>query len=274
MPELPEVETVVRDLRPLVVGRRIRAVRLGSKKLREPWQPKWNAAVAGTRIEAIRRRGKWIIMELARRGDSPRLLVHLGMTGRFTTEPQEPAIHRHLAFELDGGVEVQFFDPRRFGSVTFHASEAGLQTHFEAKGLGPEPEELHVVAFSVAACNTARNVKSFLLDQGVVAGLGNIYVNEACFFAGINPLRIAGTLTRTECRRLVSAIKAVIRRAIRNRGTTLADEGYLGGGFQNRLRVYGRGGEGCRKCASTIQRTVVSSRATYYCPACQPASQE
>jgi formamidopyrimidine-DNA glycosylase len=272
MPELPEVETVVRDLRPLAVGRMIRAVRHGKKKLRVPWQPSWNAKIAGSRIEAIRRRGKWIVLELLNepRGSSPRLLAHLGMTGRLTTIPQAPASHCHIVFELDDGVEIQFFDPRRFGSIAFHEGEADLQSLFKEKRLGPEPEHLNVVGFSVLACNTSRNLKSILLDQRVVAGIGNIYANEACFLAQIHPLRQGASLTRTECQRLVRAIKAVIRRAIRHRGTTLEDEGFLGGAYQNRLSVYGRTSQDCRNCRSAIERIVVSGRATYFCPACQP----
>ena len=145
---------------------------------------------------------------------------------------------------------------------------------FERKKLGPEPEDLQVVGFSVAVCNTARNLKTLLLDQRVVAGVGNIYANEACFVSKLHPLRRGATLTRTECQRLVQSIKTVIRRAIRHRGTTLPDGGYLGGGFQNRLYVYDRAGQGCRTCSAAIERIVVANRATYYCPACQPIALE
>ncbi len=321
MPELPEVETVVRDLRPLAVGRIIRAVRSGKKKLRTPWKPAWNARIAGMRIEGIRRRGKWIIVELAspnlsplgrarrsdaasigtagegRLGDSTddpspglrtasavrkppspqreegslRLLVHLGMTGRFSTVAHEPAAHRHLVLTLDDGAEIHFFDPRRFGSITLHESETDLQKHFQRMRLGPEPLDLRLVPFCVAVINTTRNLKAILLDQQIVAGLGNIYVNESCHLAKVHPSRRGNTLTQSECRRLVQSIKDVIRKAIQRRGTTLADEGYLGGGFQKRLRAYDRAGQPCRGCStSLIERIVISGRATYFCPTCQP----
>jgi len=274
MPELPEVETVVRDLRPLVVGRTIRAVRYGSKKLREPWQPKWNARVAGTRIEAIRRRGKWIVVELARRADAPRLLVHLGMTGQFTAVPaaQERPDHLHVAFELDRGRELRFRDPRRFGCLTWHSDEAAVQSRFTEVGLGPEPFAIDGAYFRQAVRKSARTLKAILLDQGVLAGVGNIYADEACSVSQLHPKRRGASLTLAEADRLRAAIEAVLAKAITHRGSTIRD--YVGGsglrgGFQNEFRVYGRTGEPCLACAAPIECVRLSGRASHYCPACQ-----
>src|SRR6185437_10447119 len=247
MPELPEVETVVRDLRPLAVGRSIRAVRHGRKKLRVPWQPAWNAKVAGTRIEAIRRRGKWIVMELISRdpesaegsaNNAPRLLVHLGMTGQFTVvgaDSDEPD-HLHVVFELDGRRELRFRDPRRFGSVVLYADEAAIAAKFDDIGLGPEPFGISAGYFRETVRKSARSLKAILLDQSVLAGVGNIYADEACSLAALHPRRRGSSLTWAEADRLREAIEVVLKKAIARRGSSIRD--YVGGsgqrgGYQN-----------------------------------------
>jgi formamidopyrimidine-DNA glycosylase len=314
MPELPEVETVVRDLRPLVVGRTVRAVRNGKRKLRKPWKPAWNEAVAGCRIEAIRRRGKWIIIDLTPRppsdltppppsrfgkgepikapsplrgggggerslspprlGEGSKLLVHLGMTGQFTAvgaaEPQPD--HLHLVFELDEGTELRFRDQRRFGSVTYYPDEAAVLRYFAETGLGPEPFGLDPAHMYHAVRTTARTLKAILLDQRVVAGVGNIYADEACFLARLHPRRRGKTLTYAEVDRLREAVEAVLTRAIDRRGSTIRD--YVGGsglrgGFQNEFAVYGRTGEPCGVCETAIACVRLSGRASHFCPGCQ-----
>ena len=205
MPELPEVETVVRDLHPLLAGRTIAGVRQSKHKLRRPWKPAWNVKVAGSRVEAVRRRGKWILIDLGAEpnpptpfpkkeggaskspsprgggvgeGSSPSLRVHLGMTGQFTVVPAttpEPD-HLHVVFALDNGHELRFRDQRRFGSAEFFADRAALETDMNAE-LGPEPFDIDADYFRTAVQGTGRNLKAILLDQTIVAGVGNIYAD-------------------------------------------------------------------------------------------------
>jgi formamidopyrimidine-DNA glycosylase len=292
MPELPEVETVVRDLRPLVVGRTVAAVRHSKKKLRRAWNPDWDAAVVGCRVEAVRRRGKWIVIELASRVShdggsshrnpcrdwhgSPRLVVHLGMSGQFTAvEPTEPhPDHLHLVFDL-GGRELRLRDPRRFGSAAYFPDEAAVEAFFAETGLGPEPFGLDPDHFRRAARKSGRTLKAILLDQTVVAGVGNIYADEACFRAALHPRRKGKSLTIAEADRLREAIEAVLTGAIELRGSTIRD--YVGGsglrgGFQDNFAVYGRTGEPCGVCGTPIGCVRLSGRASHYCPSCQRGS--
>lgn len=274
MPELPEVETVVRDLRPLAVGRTIRAVRNGSKKLRVPWKPSWNAKLKGMRIDAIRRRGKWIVIELNGDTKRPRLLVHLGMTGQFTVvDAAHPAPdHLHVVFELDDGCELRFRDPRRFGCVTLHADDAAVEAHFQTISLGPEPFGIDGNAFFNKVRRSARTLKAILLDQSVVAGVGNIYADEACSLAGLHPRRRGTSLSVDQIDRLREAIETVLHKAIAGRGSTIRD--YVGGsglrgGYQSEFRVYGRTGEPCLACTAPIECVRLSGRSSHYCPKCQ-----
>lgn len=273
MPELPEVETVVRDLRPMTVGRSIVAVRHGKRKLRTPWNAKWNAKLAGTRIEAIRRRGKWIVVDLG----APRLLVHLGMTGQFTAVPAaEPeADHVHLVFALDDRQELRFRDVRRFGSATLFPDAAMVDAFFMESELGPEPFDIDADYFRTAVRKSSRNLKALLLDQTLLAGVGNIYADEACFRAKLHPRRPGQSLTFAEVDRLRAAIETVLTRAIEGRGSTIRD--YVGGsglrgGFQNEHAVYGRTGEPCVTCDAPIECMRLAGRSSHYCPTCQNGS--
>jgi formamidopyrimidine-DNA glycosylase len=297
MPELPEVETVVRDLRPLVVGRTVTAVRAGERKLRTPWRPEWAASVVGGRIEGVRRRGKWIVMELASRprerpeatqnqprrtpaadaAGSPRLIVHLGMTGQFTAveATTEPPDHLHLVFELDRGRELRFRDVRRFGSATVLPDAAAVEAFFEEAGLGPEPFGLDPEYFRAAVRGSTRTLKAILLDQRVVAGVGNIYADEACFRARLNPARRGKALTAADADRLREAVEAVLTTAIEHRGSTIRD--YVGGsgergGFQDAHAVYGRTGEPCPACGAAVRCVRLSGRSSHFCPVCQAHS--
>jgi formamidopyrimidine-DNA glycosylase len=276
MPELPEVETVVRDLRPLLVGRTITGVRQSKRKLRRPWKPDWNADVTGTRVEAIRRRGKWILIALASRkpqANTPLLRVHLGMTGQFTvtsaTEPEPD--HLHIVFALDNANELRLRDQRRFGSAEYFPNRVALETEMNAE-LGPEPFGLDAEYFRTAVRGTKRNLKALLLDQQIVAGVGNIYADEACFRAKLHPGRPGKSLSPDECDRLREAIEAVMMRAIESRGSTIRD--YVGGsglrgGFQNEFAVYGRTDEPCPACETAIRCARYAGRSSHYCPACQ-----
>jgi formamidopyrimidine-DNA glycosylase len=274
MPELPEVETVVRDLRPLLAGRTIRAVRCSAKKLRHPWLPAWNEVVAGAKIEAVRRRGKWIIVDLHRKPDRPRLLVHLGMTGQFTAVPrsQETPDHLHVVFELDKNRELRFRDPRRFGCVTLHPNEESLQAKLGEAALGPEPFGVDAAYFREAVRRSARCLKAILLDQSILAGVGNIYADEACSISGLHPKRRGTSLKLVEADRLREAVEAVLTKAIDRRGSTIRD--YVGGsglrgGMQHEFRVYGRTGDPCLACSAPIACVRLAGRSSHYCPSCQ-----
>ncbi len=271
MPELPEVETVVRDLRPLLTGRTITAVRRGKLKLRRPWAAAADALVVGAAVAGLRRRGKWILLDLA---GGQALRVHLGMTGQLTVAPAAEADpdHLHFGFRLDGPGELRFRDPRRFGSVEFCPSAADAAAALDAV-MGPEPFGLDPPAFRAAVGGTGRNLKAVLLDQAVVAGVGNIYADEACFRAGLHPARTGNSLTAAECDRLRVAIEAVLARAIEGRGSTIRD--YVGGSglrgaFQHEHAVYGRAGEPCPACAAAVACVRLAGRSSHYCPNCQP----
>jgi formamidopyrimidine-DNA glycosylase len=270
MPELPEVETVVRDLRPLLVGRQLLNLELGVA-LRRPWDEEWTPHVIGRTVEAIQRRGKWIILELNSTG---RILVHLGMTGQFTVvEASQPRPdHLHVVFSLDVGRELRFRDTRRFGSVEYYANAQVLDA-FLAERLGPEPFEIPIEHFRNALQKTARTLKAILLDQTVVAGVGNIYADEALHRSGLHPESRGRDLTQKQILKLKEMITLVITHAIENRGSTIRD--YIGGSglkgeFQNEFRVYGRTGEPCLACEEPIEMVRVAGRSSHYCPKCQP----
>ncbi len=271
MPELPEVETIVRDLRPLLVGRRILGIEVSKKPLRRKWSRAWNASIIGRSANAIGRRGKWILIDLG----EPWLLVHLGMTGQFTVAPADVsrASHTHLVFHLDDGNELRFRDIRRFGSAALFPNRAKLDGHLATMRLGPEPFELEASAFHASLRATNRNLKAILLDQTVIAGVGNIYADESTFEAGLHPTTIGKRVRADQAANLCRAIVSVLTHAIEKRGASIRD--YVGGsglkgGFQDEFRVYGRTGEPCIQCATPIERIVLGGRSTHYCPTCQP----
>ncbi len=270
MPELPEVETVVRDLRPLVVGRHITSVRHGSRSLRKPWDAAWNARLVGSRIAGIRRRGKWIVLDAG----SPHLLVHLGMTGQSTVVPSAEAErdHVHLVFALEDQNELRFRDIRRFGSATLFPDADALEACFAEACLGPEPFQVDAIYFRNAFRKSTRNLKALLLDQTLLAGVGNIYADESCFRAKLHPQRTGTSLSNAEADRLRAAIEIVLTCAIERRGSTIRD--YVGGsglrgGYQNEFAVYGRTGEACHACGTIIECMRLAGRATHYCGSCQ-----
>ena len=270
MPELPEVETVVRDLRPLLAGRTIRAVRQSRKKLRRPWKAEWNSAAIGLRVEAVRRRGKWILIDLT---GAQLLRVHLGMSGQFTVVPADEteSDHLHLAFVLDNETELRFRDPRRFGCAELFSDRQGVERAMNGE-IGPEPFGLDADYFREAIRGTARNLKAVLLDQTIIAGVGNIYADEALFRARLHPGRLGKSLMPAECDRLRKAVEAVLTRAIESRGSSIRD--YVGGsglrgGFQNEFAVYGRTDEACRNCRAPLKCARLAGRSSHYCPCCQ-----
>jgi formamidopyrimidine-DNA glycosylase len=272
MPELPEVETVVRDLRPRLVGRTIAGLKVSRKPLRMKWSRQWNAKLVGRRVRAVERRGKWIILDL----DDPWLLVHLGMTGQFVVTPRAcpRENHTHLVFTLDdAGHELRFRDIRRFGCATLFPTRAELDAFFVASKLGPEPFDVDRAYWRRAFAKTHRNLKAILLDQRVVAGVGNIYADEASFEARLHPTLLGVELTTGQIERLRQAVATVLTRAIERRGSSIRN--YVGGSglkgeYQDEFRVYGRTGEPCRRCETPIARIVLAGRATHFCSRCQP----
>ncbi|HTU93332.1 MAG TPA: bifunctional DNA-formamidopyrimidine glycosylase/DNA-(apurinic or apyrimidinic site) lyase [Gemmataceae bacterium] len=272
MPELPEVETVVRDLRPSLTGRRLARVRQSSRQaLRTRWRPAWSAAVAGQRIESVGRRGKWILVTLA---NESILVVHLGMTGQLTVGPAALPLadHTHLIFDLDDEQQLRFRDIRRFGSVTLFLSRQALEDFFAASRLGPEPFDVAAKHWRDCLRGSKRCLKAVLLDQSVVAGVGNIYADEALFEARLHPSRLACDLDNAEADRLRRAVVTVLRRGIERRGASIRN--YVGGSglqgkYQNEFRVYDRTGEPCLRCSAAIERLRLASRSSHFCPVCQ-----
>ena len=273
MPELPEVETVARDLRSALVGHRIEAVRLARDDvLRTPAPAVFSQVLAGQSVTSVDRRGKFILLGMDGGDD---LMVHLGMTGHLLVcEADVPeARHTHMRAKLDDGRELRFDDSRRFGRIAY-GSRASLEASRALPPLGIEPlsdefteHELHRLLHG-----STRTLKAALLDQARVAGLGNIYIDEACFAAGVRPTRRCNRLTRADVRALHAAIQATLRRAIVNRGSSVDDYRDVWnaqGNHQEALQVYGRGGLPCLHCATLLKSTVTGGRTTVYCPRCQ-----
>jgi formamidopyrimidine-DNA glycosylase len=272
VPELPEVETVVRDLRPLLLGRRLASVEVSGLALRRPWLAEWEKALVGRRVRDVRRRGKWIVAELE---GGPHLVFHLGMTGQLVVtaaKAPRPA-HTHLLMRLDrGGRELRFTDIRRFGSASLFASAADVEQFFTAAGLGPEPFALDPGLWRDRLAGTTRNLKAVLLDQRVVAGVGNIYADESLYAARLHPRRRGRDLKPAEADRLRQAIVTVLNRAIERRGSSIRN--YVGGsglrgGFQEEHSVYGRTGRPCPSCGAKIRCVRLAGRSTHFCPRCQ-----
>lgn len=274
VPELPEVETVTRDLRPRLLGRRFAAVRRTSPHtLRQPWRAEWVPLLTGRVVREMSRRGKWIVTAC---DQGLFLLVHLGMTGQFTVGPAErPQLdHTHLLFSLDDGAEdLRFRDIRRFGCALVLEGQLAVVDFFRANGMGPEPFDLDPATWRSALAGTRRCLKAVLLDQSVVAGVGNIYADESLFRARLHPGRRACDLAAAEADRLREAIALVLQSAIGKGGSTIRD--YVGGsglmgGFQDEFAVYGRTGEPCPCCAERIVVCRLAGRSTHSCPNCQP----
>ena len=294
MPELPEVETVRSGLEPVLRGRRFARVEQRRKDLRFPLPERFAERLTGRRVSRLDRRAKYILVHL---DGGEVLAVHLGMTGRFsvrrpgngtsrplgeyTYEPGGDAKHDHLVFTMTGGAVVTYNDVRRFGYMVLIA-EADLAHDAFFEGLGVEPlgAELTPAFLARRAHGRKVDLKALLMDQRIIAGLGNIYVCEALFRAGLDPWKSASRLaTKTgkptpAAERLVPHIKAVLADAIRAGGSTLRDykqaDGSIGT-FQKKFAVYGRSGERCAKpgCRGSVRRKVQGGRSTFYCPTCQ-----
>jgi formamidopyrimidine-DNA glycosylase len=272
VPELPEVETVVREIRPDLEGRRITGVTLSDAPLRNPWDAAWAPRLLGKTVRDVSRRGKWIVVALK---DGERLLFHLGMTGQMTVVPVDEPVkpHTHVTLNLSPGkCELRFCDIRRFGGVLLHHDEARLSEFFREAALGPEPFDLDADYWRQRLSATERCLKAVLLDQRVVAGVGNIYADESLFEARLHPARLASGLTAPEADRLRRAVAVVLTRAIEKRGSSIRN--YVGGSglrgsYQDEFRAYKRTGKPCRRCRTPITATRLAGRSTHYCPGCQ-----
>ncbi len=277
MPELPEVETVRRGLVPVLEGRRLTRVIARRADLRRPLPPDLGQRLTGRRVERLERRAKYLLWRIEG-GDV--VILHLGMSGRvkvFTADPPAEERHDHLIFETEDGVVVRFCDPRRFGSLDL-SSAADLAGHPLLRDLGVEPLEPGFDAAYLARRLAGKTgpIKAALLDQRVIAGLGNIYVCEALFRAGISPLRRAGSIVGIRATRLAAAIRSVLGEAIAAGGSSLRDhrrpDGELGY-FQHSFAVYDREGHACPACAQGacpgVRRIVQAGRSTFYCSARQ-----
>ncbi|HWR15538.1 MAG TPA: bifunctional DNA-formamidopyrimidine glycosylase/DNA-(apurinic or apyrimidinic site) lyase [Terriglobales bacterium] len=268
MPELPEVETVARGLQKHIAGDTIDSVWIGARHQPLKSSPdEIAAALEGARIDCARRVGKHIAIDLHRNGsESGQWIVHLGMTGRMlVTTPDAPIDkHTHLIAKLHSGRELRFIDPRMFGKLAV--------TREAFKAPGSEPLDIGFEIFVNLFRGRKTPIKSALLNQSLLSGVGNIYADESLARAGVRPRRRAASLTRNDLRRLYDALQKVLREAIKLGGSSVSD--YVGaegerGFFQIRHLVYGREGEPCRKCKTPIKRIVISGRSSHYCPTCQ-----
>ncbi|MDB5480193.1 MAG: mutM [Caulobacteraceae bacterium] len=286
MPELPEVETVRRGLAPHLIGRRLVRVAMNRPDLRFPLPEGFVQRLTGARVTGLTRRGKYILAALDR---DETLVMHLGMTGRFVVEaegvsdtpgefalaaPADPK-HAHVIFETDGGGALTYFDARRFGFMDL-IETAGLESHPRFAAMGPEPlgDGFDAAYLARAFAGRRQGPKTLLLDQSVVAGLGNIYVCEALHRARVSPLRPAANIGPRARAALVRSIRAVLEEAIAAGGSTLRDyasvEGSMGY-FQHDFQVYGREGQACpnARCGGVVTRLVQAGRSTFHCPVCQ-----
>jgi formamidopyrimidine-DNA glycosylase len=270
MPELPEVETVARGLAAVLPGRTFIGVKVGwPRTVAFPSPEDLKRQIAGRRVVSVGRRGKYVVLTL----DEGYLLVHLKMSGRLMVVPSDapPDPYAHTLFALDNGQQLRFRDVRKFGRV--YLVDDPLQI---TGSLGPEPlaKDFTLDDFRHLLERRTGRLKSLLLNQEFLAGLGNIYADEALFVARLHPLRRANTLSVDDQARLYNAIRDVLDRAIAGRGTTLDDSGYVdangqAGEYQSKIAVYGRTGEPCLVCQTAISRLVVGGRSTHFCPTCQ-----
>jgi formamidopyrimidine-DNA glycosylase len=264
VPELPEVETERGRLAARLEGKRLAAVRIDDARLTRPDDPALVAArLEGDRVVAVERHGKYILIRLERGAG---LLVHLRMTGGFR---YEPATHERAVLELDDGTRIAYRDIRRFGTWLL-LDEGEPERHLAIKN-GPEPLGRGFTTAFLAGRLAGRRapLKSAILDQRTVAGLGNIYADEALWHARVNPLREAGDLSAEEVAALREGIRRALELGIRRQGADLGDGAYAGGRMQKEFKVYGREGEPCDRCGTPIAKARVGGRGTWFCPACQ-----
>ncbi len=269
MPELPEVETTKRGLEPHIVGEQVLSVGIHQKQLRWEIPSHISTTIKGKFIKKISRRAKYILIKFS----NGTLVIHLGMSGSISVVPSGEALKKHHHFELilDNATSMRFHDPRRFGSIFWQKNNELLSLF---NNLGPEPlsSEFNDSTLYQSSRGKKKNIKTFIMDSNIVAGIGNIYASESLFLAGISPKRIAGKTSKKRYKVLTQSIKQILSEAINNGGTTLNDFSNIDGEpgyFSQVLSVYGRNDMPCNRCDGTIKRIVQNQRASYYCPRCQ-----
>ena len=271
MPELPEVETIRRQLAPLVQGRRLERVEILDARWSRPLAPRELAdALEGRRVESLGRRGKYLVWDLE---EDVHLVQHLRMTGAVLCDPDPEPLHTRVRMDLGQGRRLAIVDPRRFGTGELLLGGKALEEFFAVR-LGLEPLDVRFTAEHLRGLARGRTapIKAFLLDQRRIAGVGNIYADEALFRAGIHPLRPAGRLSLEQYTRLRETTIAALQAGIEARGATIDDFRHVDGvrgSFQNQFLVHRREGEPCGKCGTTIVKMVVAGRGTYVCETCQ-----
>ncbi len=283
MPELPEVETVVRGLQQTVLGRQIMSVTLGKTDFIDD-PAALEQHLPGRRIEAVERYGKFMLLRLSGSAGSARaaengdaapasLLVHLGMTGQIAPSPATQPLekHTHVCLLLDDGRELRYVDARRFGRIAF-LTEAPLAE--ELTGFGADPLEVSKEEFANRICGRRARIKALLLDQSVLRGVGNIYADESLWRAKIHPGQLGAKLSRKHAEKLRRVLQDILQKAIVMRGSSISDfldaEGEPGE-YQRHHRAYGREGKNCYRCKTRIRRGIVAGRSSYFCPRCQPS---
>jgi formamidopyrimidine-DNA glycosylase len=276
LPELPEVETVRRDLDPALTGRRIKSVVVTrDRAVRRQPHEEFVALLRGRTFARVRRHGKFLIFDL---DDGDAMIGHLRMSGqlRIASRRDEMAKHTHVVIDLDNGSQLRFVDPRTFGELFIDTLEGDRPTAL--RSLGPDAiARISDAAFHARLVGGRRmsTVKAALLDQSTVAGIGNIYADEALFAARVHPLRIAPSITLDESAAIRSQVQKILRAAIKSRGTTFDDFAYVDAyGRRGRFapKVYGREGKPCVRCGTAVEKLVVAQRGTHVCPACQPCA--
>ncbi|MFU6374414.1 bifunctional DNA-formamidopyrimidine glycosylase/DNA-(apurinic or apyrimidinic site) lyase [Pseudomonas otitidis] len=269
MPELPEVETTRRGIAPYLEGQRVSRVVVRERRLRWPIPEDLDVRLSGQRFVAVERRAKYLLLQ----AETGTLISHLGMSGslRLVEAGLEAARHEHVDIELESGLALRYTDPRRFGALLWSLDPHG---HELLRNLGPEPLTEAFDGDRLFSLSRGRSmaVKPFIMDNAVVVGVGNIYATEALFAAGIDPRREAGSVSRARYLKLAGEIKRILANAIERGGTTLRD--FVGGDgqpgyFQQELFAYGRGGDFCKVCGSTLREVRLGQRASVYCPRCQ-----
>jgi len=274
MPELPEVETTKRGIQPHLEGRIITSLIVRQPKLRWPIPAELNSYISNQTILCVSRRGKYIGIHTA----TGTVIIHLGMSGSLylVAAGTAPLFHDHVDMCLNNGQWLRYTDPRRFGSILWHenTNDTDWRTHTLLASLGPEPltDEFNADYLIKRAKGKTQAIKTFIMNSKQVVGVGNIYANEALFSAGINPHTKAGVIKPKQFMLLVECIKTVLSKAIEQGGTTLKD--FVGGDgkpgyFKQSLNVYGRAGEACTTCSSTLEETRLGQRSTVFCPKCQ-----
>lgn len=272
MPELPEVENVKNGLTKLIIGKKIMAVDiLWNNIIKDPSVEVFRRELEGETFREIKRRGKFLLFVL----DNYTLISHLRMEGKFRLESsgQNRTKHTHVIFKLDNNEELRYLDVRKFGRMSLVA-HSDLQMHPSLTHLGPEPVENNLLKSHLEHKfkKTSRPIKAVLLDQSIVAGIGNIYADEILFLSGIYPGRLAVDLSEEDIVILHQSILQIMAEAVNSGGTTIRtySNAYgLEGSYQNKLKVYGKTGEACSRCGHTIEKTKIAQRGTHYCPSCQ-----